>query len=98
MIRRPPRSTRTATLFPDTTLFRSTVLEDVTMGASIAVNGVCLTVVGWDADEGWWEADAVDETFARTALGALRAGDRVNLERPVRLQDRLGGHLVQGHV
>src|SRR3546814_5563945 len=75
-----------------------TVLEDVTMGASISVNGVCLTVVGWDADEGWWEADAVDETFARTALGALRAGDRVNLERPVRLQDRLGGHLVQGHV
>jgi riboflavin synthase len=75
-----------------------TVLDDVTMGASIAVNGVCLTVVGWDVAEGWWEADAVDETFARTALGALRAGDPVNLERPVRLSDRLGGHLVQGHV
>ncbi|MGK2948134.1 MAG: riboflavin synthase [Acidimicrobiales bacterium] len=74
------------------------VLDDVVMGASIAVNGVCLTVVGWDADEGWWECDAVDETFARTALGALAGGDPVNLERPVRLSDRLGGHLVQGHV
>jgi riboflavin synthase len=75
-----------------------TVLDDVTMGASIAVNGCCLTVVGWDRDEGWWEADVVDETYARTSLGALAAGHRVNLERPVRLSDRLGGHLVQGHV
>jgi riboflavin synthase len=75
-----------------------TVLDDVTMGASIAVNGVCLTVVGWDPQDGWWEADVVDETYARTALGALAAGHRVNLERPVRLSDRLGGHLVQGHV
>jgi riboflavin synthase len=75
-----------------------TVLDDVTMGASIAVNGVCLTVVGWDDDAGWWEADVVDETYARTALGALEPGHRVNLERPVRLSDRLGGHLVQGHV
>ena len=75
-----------------------TVLDDVTMGASIAVNGVCLTVVGWDAGDGWWEADVVDETYARTALGSLAPGHRVNLERPVRLSDRLGGHLVQGHV
>lgn len=75
-----------------------TVLEDVSMGASIAVNGVCLTVVGWDATEGWWEADVVEETYARSALGALAPGHRVNLERPVRLSDRLGGHLVQGHV
>ena len=77
-----------------------TVLEDVAMGASIAVNGVCLTVVGWDAEavDPWWEADVVDETYARTALGALAPGHRVNLERPVRLSDRLGGHLVQGHV
>lgn len=74
------------------------VLGDIEMGASIAVNGACLTVVGWDADGGWWEADVVDETYERTALGALAAGDRVNLERPVRLMDRLGGHLVQGHV
>ncbi len=75
-----------------------TVLDDVTMGASIAVNGVCLTVVGWDAGDGWWEADVVDETYARTALGRLAPGHPVNLERPVRLSDRLGGHLVQGHV
>lgn len=76
----------------------TTVLEDVAMGASIAVNGCCLTVVGWDRAAGWWEADVVEETFARTALGSLAPGHRVNLERPVRLIDRLGGHLVQGHV
>lgn len=74
----------------------TTVLEDVTEGASIAVNGVCLTVVEWGDD--WWEADAVDETLARSSLGGLQPGDPVNLERPVRLHDRLGGHLVQGHV
>ena len=76
----------------------STVLDDVSLGASIAVNGCCLTVVGWDASEGWWDADVVDESYARTSLGALAPGHRVNLERPVRLSDRLGGHLVQGHV
>jgi riboflavin synthase len=76
----------------------TTVLDDVTLGASIAVNGCCLTVVGWDATDGWWEADVVDESYSRTALGALQPGHRVNLERPVRLSDRLGGHLVQGHV
>jgi len=74
------------------------VLEDVELGASIAVNGTCLTVVDWSSDEGWWEADVVDESYARTSLGALEAGHPVNLERPVRLSDRLGGHLVQGHV
>jgi riboflavin synthase len=72
------------------------VLADVQMGASIAVNGCCLTVVAWGED--WWEADVSDETFRRTSLGSLRHGDPVNLERPVRLEDRLGGHLVQGHV
>jgi len=72
------------------------VLADVQMGASIAVNGCCLTVVAWGDD--WWEADVSDETFRRTSLGSLQPGDRVNLERPVRLEDRLGGHLVQGHV
>jgi riboflavin synthase len=84
----------------------SLVLDDVQLGASIAVNGCCLTVVDWGSDDGdiacekptWWEADVVDESYARTALGDLRIGDPVNLERPVRLQDRLGGHLVQGHV
>jgi riboflavin synthase len=73
-----------------------TVLDDATLGASIAVNGCCLTVV--DVGEGFWAADAVEETLARTCLGALAPGDPVNLERPVRLSDRLGGHLVQGHV
>ncbi len=74
------------------------VLDDVEMGASIAVNGCCLTVVDWDADAAWWEADVTQETFDRTQLGDLAPGDPVNLERPVRLSDRLGGHLVQGHV
>jgi riboflavin synthase len=81
---------------PRLRLGASVVLADVSLGASIAVNGCCLTVVAWGDD--WWEADVSDETFARTSLGALRPGDPVNLERPVRLQDRLGGHLVQGHV
>ena len=75
-----------------------TVLGDVTLGASIAVNGCCLTVVAWDADAGWWEADVTEESYLRTQLGDLQPGDPVNLERPVRLEDRLGGHLVQGHV
>jgi riboflavin synthase len=72
------------------------VLDDAGLGASIAVNGCCLTVVEL-LDDGW-AADAVTETLDRTALGALAPGDPVNLERPVRLADRLGGHVVQGHV
>lgn len=74
----------------------TTVVEDAKVGDSIAVNGCCLTVV--DVGPGWWSADAVDETFARTNLGDLRPGDPVNFERPVRAADRLGGHIVQGHV
>jgi riboflavin synthase len=74
----------------------TTVLEDAEIGASIAVNGCCLTVV--EQGTGWWAADAVTETLVRTSLGALVVGDPVNLERPVRLNDRLGGHVVQGHV
>lgn len=74
------------------------VLGEVGIGDSTAVNGCCLTVVGFDRAAGWWEADVSDETFRRTTLGSLAPGDRVNLERPVRLIDRLGGHLVQGHV
>ncbi|MFP5318922.1 MAG: riboflavin synthase [Acidimicrobiia bacterium] len=72
------------------------VTADAEVGGSIAVNGVCLTVVA--ADAAGWEADVVEETLARSTLGALAPGDPVNLERPVRLADRLGGHLVQGHV
>lgn len=78
------------------------VLTDATLGSSIAVNGCCLTVVEWETAaagaDGWWAADVSEETFDRTNLGALKPGDPVNLERPVRLQDRLGGHLVLGHV
>ncbi len=73
-----------------------TVLVDAHQGDSIAVNGACLTVV--DQGAGWWEADVSDETLLRTNLGALAPGDPVNLERPMRLDDRLGGHLVLGHV
>jgi riboflavin synthase len=74
----------------------STVLGDARAGDSIAVNGCCLTVV--DLGDGWWAADAVIETLERTALGSLERNDPVNLERPLRLSDHLGGHLVQGHV
>jgi riboflavin synthase len=72
------------------------VIEDSKVGDSIAVNGCCLTAV--EIGPGWWEADVSEETFARTALGSLAPGEPVNLERPVRLADRLGGHIVQGHV
>ena len=74
------------------------VLEGARIGDSTAVNGCCLTIVALDPDAGWWDADVSDETYARTVLGGLQPGDPVNLERPVRLEDRLGGHLVQGHV
>lgn len=74
----------------------TTVLDDVEMGASIAVNGCCLTVVEWGDD--WWAADAVPETMERTNLGGLNAGDPVNLERPLAANGRYGGHVVQGHV
>jgi len=74
----------------------SVVLTDAEQGASIAVNGCCLTVV--DQGDGWWEADVTEESYARTNLGDLSPGDPVNLERPVRVEDRLGGHVVQGHV
>ncbi len=73
-----------------------TVLEGVQIGDSISVNGCCLTVV--TLDEGYYVADVVEETLRMTCLGGLQAGDRLNLERSVRLADRLGGHLVQGHV
>lgn len=78
----------------------SVVLESSEIGASIAVNGCCLTVVATGTNNGvtWWEADVSDETYARTNLGALRVDDIVNLERPMALGDRLGGHIVLGHV
>ena len=73
------------------------VTADAVHGASIAVNGVCLTVVDLTGD-GAFTADVMQETLDRSSLGALAVGSRVNLERPVTLADRLGGHLVQGHV
>ncbi len=71
-------------------------LEGVAPGDSIAVNGVCLTVTGSDGEE--WTTDVMAETLRRSSLGALDAGDPVNLERAVTPHTRLGGHLVQGHV
>jgi riboflavin synthase len=72
------------------------VLEDVTPGASIAVNGVCLTAVDPRPDS--FSADLAPETLKRSNLGDLRAGARVNLERPLSPAGRLSGHIVQGHV
>jgi len=74
----------------------SKVLADAFTGASIAVNGVCLTAVELRA--GSFAADVAPETMARTNIGNLRAGRRVNLERPMSPAGRLGGHIVQGHV
>ncbi|MBB4895225.1 riboflavin synthase [Streptomyces olivoverticillatus] len=72
------------------------VTDGAKHGDSIAVNGVCLTVV--DTSDGTFTADVMAETLSRSSLGALTAGSRVNLERPMALGGRLGGHLVQGHV
>jgi len=72
------------------------VLEDARVGDSIAVSGCCLTVVERKADS--FAVEMVPETLRRTTLGALAAGEPVNLERAMRLDQRLGGHLVQGHV
>jgi riboflavin synthase len=77
-------------------LSATTVLADAKLGDSIAVDGCCLTVVALGDDS--WDADVSPETLKRTTLGDRQPGDRVNLERPVRAQDRLGGHIVQGHV
>jgi riboflavin synthase len=72
------------------------VTSDAVHGASIAVNGVCLTVV--EHDSGQFTVDVMAETLARSSLGALAAGDRVNLERAMAASSRFGGHIVQGHV
>jgi riboflavin synthase len=74
----------------------SKILEDLTEGASIAVNGVCLTAAAISKNA--FEADLAPETLRRSNLGALAAGSRVNLERPVTPATRLSGHMVQGHV
>lgn len=78
------------------------VASDAAHGASIAVSGVCLTVVDQTGSEalgrGEFTADVMAETLARSSLGDLAPGDRVNLERPMRADGRFGGHIVQGHV
>ena len=74
----------------------SKVLVGTKLGDSIAVNGACLTVVSFD--EGDFSVDLAPETIRRTSLGNVNAGDWVNLERPLAVSDRLGGHIVQGHV
>lgn len=74
----------------------SRVLEDVALGDSIAVDGVCLTVTG--VEGGVWSTDVMAETLRRSSLGKVEAGSRVNLERAVTPNTRLGGHIVQGHV
>ena len=78
----------------------STVLDGSDLGASIAVNGCCLTLVDQGTDHGrsWWDTDVSEETLQRTTTGSLQPGHRVNLERPMALGDRLGGHMVLGHV
>lgn len=75
---------------------RSPVIGDCRVGASVAVDGVCLTVVERDGDVCRFDVSA--ETVERSTLGAKRAGHRVNVERPLRAGDELGGHIVQGHV
>jgi riboflavin synthase len=72
------------------------VVEELALGESVAVDGVCLTVTEWG--DGAFTVLAGEETLRRTAVADLAAGARVNLERAMRLGDRLGGHLVQGHV
>lgn len=72
------------------------VIQDVKVGDSIAVNGICLTVTKFTSDS--FTADAMPETMRRTNLGSLKFGEKVNLERALRLGDRLGGHIVTGHI
>ncbi len=76
----------------------SRVLDGIALGDSIAVNGTCLTVVNWDHSLGTVAFDAVAETLERTTLKTLPLGRSVNLERALRVGDRLGGHYVTGHI
>jgi riboflavin synthase len=78
------------------TLLAQTVMDDLTQGASVSVNGACLTVVAKEARE--FAVDLSPETLSVTTLGKLTAGTPVNLERAMKVSDRLGGHLVAGHV
>jgi riboflavin synthase len=75
---------------------RTVLAGELSPGDSVAVNGACLTAADVDGDR--FGADVMNQTLERTSLGPLEPGQRVNLELPLRLSDRLGGHLVQGHV
>lgn len=72
------------------------ILEDIHIGDSIAVNGICLTVTGFTKTD--FTVDAMPETYSRTALGTLKSGSAVNLERAMSAQGRFGGHIVSGHI
>ena len=78
------------------TIGANTVITETKHGDSISINGVCLTVT--DFNTSTFSVDIMPETLERTNLGLLRPGDRVNLERPLTLNGRIGGHLVQGHI
>ena len=78
------------------TIAAGTVLEGVKLGDSIAVNGACLTVV--DFEHSSFSVELAPETLKRTSFGSWLPGRQVNLERPLAVSDRLGGHIVQGHV
>jgi riboflavin synthase len=81
------------------TIRAARIAEDLVHGASIAVDGVCLTVIGWRPGERTEiDFDVMGETLKRSVIGTLRGGDRVNLERALRADARLDGHVVQGHV
>lgn len=82
------------------TIFCDYPRADIVQGASIACSGVCLTVVDSGEEKGrtWFAADAADETLRITTVGRWREGSKVNLERPLKFGDELGGHLVAGHV
>ena len=73
-----------------------TVMDDLKTGDSISVNGVCLTIVNKEKDS--FSMDLVEETLNKSNLGELKVGDYVNLERSMKVSDRFGGHIVQGHV
>ncbi len=78
------------------TIQANKVMDGMRLGDSMAVNGTCLTVVQFDGRQ--FRVDLAPETLRRTALGQLEVGSGVNLERPLAVNDRLGGHIVQGHV
>ncbi|MCS4308453.1 riboflavin synthase [Rheinheimera pacifica] len=89
----------------DATAFRQLIiqpgpeyLQNLSRGASIAINGVCLTVTDFDSAAGWVSFDVIAETLSKTNLGQLSVGDRVNFERSLSFGSEIGGHIVSGHI